>query len=1226
MKFKWKFLLALAFFAPAIATAQVGTSTDIIIGQVIGPDSLPIAGARVEAISDETGTKRTKTTNSEGRYTIVFPDGGGNYRVTVIAIGYAPHRVNLTRQADEDRLVGDVQLGRATTVLSAVQVRARQDRGGQFQRPEAGSTERNLPPMVLNRLPIDQSDLNNLATLMPGVVGTAATDTTRASFSVAGQPANQNQITLDGLSFGSGSVPQEAVRNTRVVTSTYDVSRGQFTGGQVASTTRGGTNTFQGSVNVSRRDPELEFSDINGGFSPKYTLTQISLGAGGPIIKDKFFSFGALQFNRRIDPLQSLLVADPLSLQRLGTNPDSVNRFLGILNQYGLTPTQTFIPDEKIGDNASALVRFDYRLGESNTLMLRGDWRGNIQDASRIGALSVPHSGGNAHNSGGGGMFTITSNWDKYINELRAYESIDKRTSAPYLSVPAGRVVVSSILSDGATGVSTLQFGGNSGLPQNASTRLLETSDELSRLTTSGGHRVKLGGLLNEERTFSGVIPNQFGTFTFNSLADFSAQRPASFTRTLFAQDRQARTINGAVYLGDAWRRSPELQLTYGLRMETSSYADAPAYNPQVEQLFGRRTDRFPSEIHVSPRIGFTYLVRAEEGPPLVTLRGGVGEFRGKAPSQLFSLATDATGLTTGQSQIFCVGGSVPTPDWSSYLNNPQTIPAACNGASTVFANQRRNVTVFNPDFAAPRAWRGSFGLTKRLFDRYNASIDASYARGVALSGSTDLNLDTIPKFHLTNEANRPVFTPAQAIVPASGATAIAGSRVHPEFGTVSEIMSRLNSDTKQLTLTFGGMTTRGGIMLNTSYTFTRSRDQAQGLAQGFGIGGGGAAFGGAGVTTAGNPNMPGWGTSDVERRHTFLATITWPVKPAFDITAIGRLTSGGYFTPTVSGDVNGDGARNDRAFIFDPGKTRPDILTPFDVYSGMDRLLRSTTGRTHDCLTSQLGQIAARNSCAAPWGPSLDMQSNIRPTAFGLNRKVTFSLIALNTLSGLDQLLHGRDNLHGWGQPVFPDRTLLYVRGFDPQTQQFKYEVNEHFGAANGTRNAFRVPFQIALQARVTLGQDPAQQQMRNALGAGGGDARTTAERLKERMQRTIPNPFLQILEREDSLPAGDTARLNLTVDQRKLLRQKGDSLKVKADSLVDALAETMANEKNPDPMTMFAKMRPRIEQARNISRDANKVAQSVLTPEQWKKVPASIKNPFQQRGEGGGFDFGRQ
>src|SRR5207302_10320095 len=112
-----------------------------------------------------------------------------------------------------------------------------------------------------------------------GVIQVPGTDTTKASFNVAGQPSNQNSITLDGLTFGSGSVPSEAVRNTRVVTSTYDVARGQFTGGQVASTTRGGTNNGQGAFSYSRRDPNLEFvDDTNAAFGQKYRQNQISFG------------------------------------------------------------------------------------------------------------------------------------------------------------------------------------------------------------------------------------------------------------------------------------------------------------------------------------------------------------------------------------------------------------------------------------------------------------------------------------------------------------------------------------------------------------------------------------------------------------------------------------------------------------------------------------------------------------------------------------------------------------------------------------------------------------------------------------------------------------------------------------------------------------------------------------------------------------------------------------
>ena len=44
--------------------------------------------------------------------------------------------------------------------------------------------------------------------------------------------------------------------------------------------------------------------------------------------------------------------------------------------------------------------------------------------------------------------------------------------------------------------------------------------------------------------------------------------------------------------------------------------------------------------------------------------------------------------------------------------------------------------------------------------------------------------------------------------------------------------------------------------------------------------------------------------------------------------------------------------------------------------------------------------------------------------------------------------LLHGDGHLHGWGQPFIPNNQLLYVRGFDPTTQTYKYEVNQRFGA----------------------------------------------------------------------------------------------------------------------------------------------------------------------------------
>src|ERR1700731_3875210 len=203
MKSRYLLVTLLALANPARGFAQVGSTTDILMGRVSGLDSQAVAGARVEATSAETGITRTKTTGPDGRYTIVFPDGGGSYRITVRAIGMAPVSRDIQRQGDEDRLITDFDMGRNATTLATVQVRASR-RGDPSQRPEPGDTERNLNPNLTNRLPIDAGDLTALAALAPGVIQVPGTDSTKASFNVAGQPSNQNSITLDGLTFGAG--------------------------------------------------------------------------------------------------------------------------------------------------------------------------------------------------------------------------------------------------------------------------------------------------------------------------------------------------------------------------------------------------------------------------------------------------------------------------------------------------------------------------------------------------------------------------------------------------------------------------------------------------------------------------------------------------------------------------------------------------------------------------------------------------------------------------------------------------------------------------------------------------------------------------------------------------------------------------------------------------------------------------------------------------------------
>jgi hypothetical protein len=409
--------------APAALAAQVGSTTDIVTGRVTGQAGQPVEGAQVTVTSLETGTSRSRNTNAQGRYTILFPDGGGRYRIMVRAIGQTPRTVTVQREGDEDRLVADVALGQAATQLTTVRVQERRapaGPGGGGFRPEPGNTERVVTTEQALRLPVDATDPNALAAITPGVIAQRGSDSSAAGFNVAGQRATQNNTTLDGVTFGGASFPQEAIRGTRVITNTFDVARGQFSGGQVASTTRGGTNNLYVGGTYNLREPSLQWRpDFAGAFGQGFTQNSASIGVGGPIVKDRVFYFVAGQLSRRSNPLQTLLGADPEALRLVGASPDSVQRFLGQLGQLGVATTQGGIPGSQRNDNGFGIVRLDWNVTDAHTLSLRGDVRRNAQDATRIGALAVPTFGGDSRSKGGGLLATLTSRLDRESSAAR---------------------------------------------------------------------------------------------------------------------------------------------------------------------------------------------------------------------------------------------------------------------------------------------------------------------------------------------------------------------------------------------------------------------------------------------------------------------------------------------------------------------------------------------------------------------------------------------------------------------------------------------------------------------------------------------------------------------------------------------------------------------------------------------------------------------------------------
>ena len=86
---KLRAILAAAIIAAVIALPARAQQLDVIRGQVLGPENKPLEDAKVTATSLSGNVNRSARTDKNGRYTITFFGGEGDYFVEVSAIGYA---------------------------------------------------------------------------------------------------------------------------------------------------------------------------------------------------------------------------------------------------------------------------------------------------------------------------------------------------------------------------------------------------------------------------------------------------------------------------------------------------------------------------------------------------------------------------------------------------------------------------------------------------------------------------------------------------------------------------------------------------------------------------------------------------------------------------------------------------------------------------------------------------------------------------------------------------------------------------------------------------------------------------------------------------------------------------------------------------------------------------------------------------------------------------------
>jgi carboxypeptidase family protein/TonB-dependent receptor-like protein len=306
-----------------------------LLGQISDQNGAGVAGAKITVTSKETGLARAVTT-----------DGGGSYRVGLLAAGEYSIKVEASgfgasEQADLLLRVGDER--RADVTLRPGQVSASVAIEAPITDSAASTLSNVVPAERVNALPLNGRQLQELALTAPGVTASGGyrssafnqfglatpTDGNAGAFTVNGAPSRANGFFMDGVDI---NVPEqgviafppliEATREFQIQTSLFNAEYGRFSGSIVNFVTKSGTNQWHGSAYEYFRNDALDANDFfnNANGLPRTTLKQNQFGAsvGGPIRRNSHFVFGNWEANKLRQGAGPFASNVPTAAQRSG--------------------------------------------------------------------------------------------------------------------------------------------------------------------------------------------------------------------------------------------------------------------------------------------------------------------------------------------------------------------------------------------------------------------------------------------------------------------------------------------------------------------------------------------------------------------------------------------------------------------------------------------------------------------------------------------------------------------------------------------------------------------------------------------------------------------------------------------------------------------------------------------------------------------------------------------
>lgn len=853
---------SLAVCAALAAPPALGQSANAALsGAVKDETGGVLPGASVVIRNVDTSLKRELTTDPRGHFSAQnLPPGP--YEVTVTMSGFAKKLLTSIR----------LSVGHETVLSVGLSVRQLEDTVEVAAEQAAvdtttGSTGTLISEEQIKGLPLNGRSFIELATLTPGVQLTQTGGRTTSTgfgvkLSVNGSRYTANLFTLDGTSLNdeysqaggaSGNVlGVEAIREFRVLTNSFSAEYGRHTGGVINAATKSGTNALHGSLFEFHRNDALDSSNFfdDPANVPDFARNQFGFSVGGPIQRDKTFFFVTYE-GLREDLGRTLIYRVPSDGLRNSSAVNAAIRpfLLSFPTANGRALDANRGEHVRVSTRTTrahyAMARLDRQFGPGSRAFARYTFDdGRVDNPNRVNTGETTKTRSHyltvEHNAVRGAGF---------VNRLQL--GVTRVNLDGFDYTLDGITLPRQTFTDVSRGIGTISvtglnaWGGSTTNPKIHRFTNIQLSDTANWIR--GKHNLKAGAsadfiLYDLTSDFTSM-----GNFTFTSVTDFIASRPATFEAVMPGSDtsRKLRQKAFGFFAQDDLRLSPKLTLNLGVRWEpTTGVTETEGRLAQLidfasptatlndttvlDELFQN-----PSKGTVAPRFGFAW---DPKGNGKTAIRGGAGVFY-----DLVTLGTPIVQNTSVRVPPFTNRGGLQAPTVIDFPNAYTTQRAALAGQVALEGIQ--------------------YDLDQPVMYKWNLNVQRELARRISLelgySGSHGQNLI------------RQIFTNGRvAVEDANGRLFVpAGTPLRqPRFQRMRWRVSDASSDYHGLTLSV----TRRSASLNMqgSYTWSKSIDE------------GASALGGNDFDSEGGGSrylfMKDRGLSPFDTRHSFVGNVNY--------------------------------------------------------------------------------------------------------------------------------------------------------------------------------------------------------------------------------------------------------------------------------------------------------------------------------------------------------------